>query len=212
MKAAAKTVRKKKVEVALTQQTDLVYQALEAEMGGVEIYTTALTCVQNEDLRKEWKKYLKETKSHVDIARKLCADLGLDPDRETPGRQVVRHIGKSLVKAMQLAQGYGTPDAAELVAAECVMLAEMKDHGNWSLLNKLAEDGSGKMQKALRTACGQVEDEEDEHLYHTTGWARELWLRSLGLPAVLPPPEEKADVHSEEDAVQAKKTSLAKRS
>jgi hypothetical protein len=35
-----------------------------------------------------------------------------------------------------------------------------------------------------------VEDEEDHHLYHTRGWSRELWIKSLGLSAVLPPPEE----------------------
>jgi hypothetical protein len=28
------------------------------------------------------------------------------------------------------------------------------------------------------------------------GWARELWLESLGLPAVLPPPEEEKHVTS----------------
>ncbi len=28
------------------------------------------------------------------------------------------------------------------------------------------------------------------------GWARELWIESLGLKAVLPPPEEKKDVKS----------------
>ena len=47
------------------------------------------------------------------------------------------------------------------------------------------------MKKALTEAYEEVEDEEDEHLYHTKGWCRELWLESLGLPAVLPPPEEK---------------------
>jgi hypothetical protein len=35
-----------------------------------------------------------------------------------------------------------------------------------------------------------VEDEEDEHLYHSAGWSRELWIDSLGLLAELPPPEE----------------------
>ncbi len=30
----------------------------------------------------------------------------------------------------------------------------------------------------------EVEEEEDEHLYHTTGWTRELWIETLGMPAV----------------------------
>jgi hypothetical protein len=199
-------------KAAVTPQSDLVYQALETELGGVEIYTTALNCVRNDDLREEWEKYLEQTTHHVEIVRDLCTKLGLDPERETPSRQVVRHIGKSLVKAMQMALGAGDPKAAEIVAAECVMLAETKDHANWGLIGKLAEGSSGKDQRALQAAYDEVEDEEDEHLYHTSGWARELALKSLGLAAQLPPPEEEEDVKSEEEAVQAKKKSAAKRS
>jgi hypothetical protein len=46
----------------------------------------------------------------------------------------------------------------------------------------------GDGAKALKEAFEEVEEEEDEHLYHTTGWARELWIDGLALPAVLPPP------------------------
>ena len=92
----------KKASGALSPQSDLVYQGLETEMGGIEIYTTALTCVQNEDLREEWEEYLEQTKRHMEVMRELCTKLGLDPDRDTPGRQVVRHIGKALVSAIQI--------------------------------------------------------------------------------------------------------------
>jgi len=46
----------------------------------------------------------------------------------------------------------------------------------------------------LKEAHEQVEDQEDEHLYHTQGWTRELWMEALGMKAVLPPPEEAKDV------------------
>ncbi len=49
-----------------------------------------------------------------------------------------------------------------------------------------------------------MEEQEDEHLYHTMGWARELWLESLGLPAVLPPPEEQKHTKSAIGADRAK--------
>jgi hypothetical protein len=196
---------------ALQPLHDLVYQALETEMGGVDIYITALSCVQNADLRAEWTKYLEQTKRHVEVVRELCGRLTLDPDRDTPGRQVVRHIGKSLVTAMQMAKGAGDPGAAEIVAAECITLAETKDHANWALIQTLSEVGSGKQQKALDDAQAEVEDEEDQHLYHSIGWARELWLQSLGLDARLPPPEEEEDVQSMEEAAQAKKKGNAKR-
>jgi hypothetical protein len=35
------------------------------------------------------------------------------------------------------------------------------------------------------------------------GWARELWIQSLGMPAVLPPPEEQKQVASAIGAARA---------
>ena len=99
---------------------ELLYQMLETEMGGVLVYQTALQCVQNEELRKEWEEYLEHTEEHVEIMEELFEKLGLDPETQTPGRQVVHHIGESLVKAMEMAREAGDPAAAELVAAECV--------------------------------------------------------------------------------------------
>jgi hypothetical protein len=210
-KKSTRTEKSKDTEPRLTPREDLIYQALETEMGGVDIYTTALQCVDNDDLHEEWKKYLEETKNHVEVVRSLCEELGLDPDRDTPGRQVVRHIGKSLVKAMQMALGAGDAKAAEIVAAECVTLAETKDHANWALISRLAENATGQQKQALEGASEEVEDEEDEHLYHSEGWARELWLDALGLEAELPPPEEEEDVKTQEEAVQVKKKSMQAR-
>ena len=117
---------------------------------------------------------------------------------------MVRHLGQSLVTAMEMALHAGEREAAQLVAAECVVTAETKDHLNWELLSEVAETLKGAVGKALYAAYQQVEDEEDEHLYHTTGWSRELWIASLGLPAVLPPPEEEKDVKTAIGAARAK--------
>jgi len=106
----------------------------------------------------------------------------------------VRHIGESLVKAMQMAKQAGDATGAELVAAECVVLAETKDHANWELLKELCANLEGEEAEVLQAAVDQVEDEEDEHLYHTMGWSRELWLDAMGMEAVFPPPEEEEDV------------------
>jgi hypothetical protein len=85
----------------------------------------------NEELKGEWEEYFEK---HVDIVRELCQTFGLDPQVETPGRKVVRHIGESLVKAMEVAIQSGKPEAAQIVAAECVVEAETKDHLNWELI------------------------------------------------------------------------------
>ena len=187
-----------------SQVHELLYQALETELGGVQIYETALRCVKNDDLRKEFQEYHKQTQRHVELVTGAVKAFGLDPSTETPGRTVVRHIGESLVKAMEMALNEGPPEAAELVACECVALAETKDHLNWELLGEVAKRTTGDSGKALKEAYKEVEDQEDEHLYHTTGWGRELWIESLGMPSVLPPPEEQKDVKTAIGAARAK--------
>jgi hypothetical protein len=107
---------------------------------------------------------------------------------------------------MDMALVSGKPEAAQIVAAECVIEAETKDHLNWELIGEVAKKIKGEKGKALKEAHEQVEPEEDEHLYHTTGWSRELWIQSLGLPAVIPPPEEEKDVKSAIGAARAKQS------
>lgn len=186
------------------QRNELLYQALETEMGGVEIYRTAVSCAVNADLRKEWEEYLEQTTKHVQIVETVFEKLGLEASKETPGRMVVRHIGESLVKAMEMAKANGDKKAAEIVAAECVILAENKDHMNWDLIGELAKKETGDAKKVLSEAYEEVHEEESEHLYHTKGWCRELWIDSLGMPAVLPPPEEEKDVKTAIGAEKAK--------
>ncbi|MEN3328680.1 MAG: hypothetical protein V7638_3487 [Acidobacteriota bacterium] len=192
--------------------TDLLYQALETEKGGVQVYVTALRCAVNKDLRDEWNKYLEQTKNHVQILSDIFNALELDPDAETPGRKVVRYIGTSLVKAMEMALRSTDPQSAQIVAAECVVFAETKDHLNWELLGELAKNADEVEAELIMPAYQQVEEEEDEHLYHTQGWTRELWIEALGMPAVLPPPEEERDVTTAEDAAKAKKARTKKAS
>jgi hypothetical protein len=186
------------------QLNELLYQALETELGGVQVYTTALRCAVNEELKEEWQEYLEQTSNHVQIVKDAMNALGLNPETETPGRKVVRHVGESLVKAMEMALQAGEPAAAQIVAAECVTLAETKDHLNWELIGEAANKLKGESAKALKDAYEEVEEEEDEHLYHTAGWTRELWIESLGMPAVLPPPEEEKDVKTAIGAARAK--------
>lgn len=193
------------------QLKELLLQALVHERGGVLVYQTALECAINKDLRKEWQEYLEQTRHHVTVLTRTCEALGLDPGEITPGCQVVHHNGKSLVIAMKMALAAGDPAAAELVACDCVVLAETKDHANWQLLGECAKAAQGQVASALQSAYDEVEDQEDEHLYHTKGWCRELWLKSLGLKAVLPPPEEEKDVKTAEEAAQANKEAKAAR-
>ena len=185
------------------QVEELLYQSLETERGGVQIYENAVQCAQNDDLKEEWNKYLDQTRNHEVVMLRVLDAFGLDAETETLGRQIVRGKAAALVSSMQTAL-QADPAAAQLVAAECVVEAESKDHMNWELIGEVASKLTGEEKKVLMEAHEEVEEEEDEHLYHTMGWARELWLESLGLPAVLPPPEEQKHTTSAIGADRAK--------
>ena len=172
-----------------SQVHELLLQALETERGGIQIYTAAIEAAQNDDLRKEWEHYLEQTTNHERILTDVFAQLGMDTEEMSPGREVVAGLGAALVDSIKAAIATADPAADEIVAAEGVVLAETKDHMNWELIGKVGETRFAGA-KVLKQAYEEVENEEDEHLYHTKGWCRELWIQALGLPAVLPPPEE----------------------
>jgi rubrerythrin len=182
---------------------ELLLQALEHERGGVKIYRTALKCVLNEDLKGEWEKYLQETEHHVDVLQNAILQMQLDPEEETPGRKITRDKGQALVAAMESALGAGDKEMAECVACESVTEAELIDHFNWELIGEVSKKMTGADGKALKEAYAEVEDQEDEHFYHSKGWLRELSLQSLGLKAVLPPPEERKQVKTAIGAARA---------
>ena len=92
-----------------------------------------------------------------------------------------------------------------------MVLAETKDHLDWELLGKCADMLSGRQREALADACEIAEDQEDEHLYHTKGWCRELWIHTLGMQAVLPPLEEKRHVKTAIGAARAEQASEKRR-
>jgi len=52
----------------------------------------------------------------------------------------------------------------------------------------IADNSAGK------EACKDIEEQEEESLYHGKGWCRELWIASLGMPTEGPPPEEEKAV------------------
>ncbi|HEY5890770.1 MAG TPA: hypothetical protein VIW94_08745 [Acidimicrobiia bacterium] len=173
---------------------ELLYQAIETELGGEQLYKAAIENAVNSDLKKEWRTYLEETQTHQEILGRVFDAAGLDIDIDTPGRAIVRQKGRSLVEAVKEAREQSDPKIAELVAAESVVEAESKDHQNWELLGRMVEHLEGALKEALSAAYDEVADQEAHHLFHTMGWSRELWLDYLGVPAALPPPEEEMKV------------------
>ena len=93
------------------QFQELLLQSLEHERGGVKVYETAVECAIAPDLKREWQKYLEQTRNHVRILERVLQKLEIDPEQPTPGREIVAALGASLVAAMQQAQGVGNPNA-----------------------------------------------------------------------------------------------------
>ena len=54
---------------------ELLYQALETEKGGVQIYTTSLRCATNQDLKKECRS-ISSNKNHVQVLHNVLTKLG----------------------------------------------------------------------------------------------------------------------------------------
>ena len=134
------------------QIEELLLQALETEVTGAKVYETALKCVTNKGLRDEWGKYLSETRHHIAVVQRLFGELGLDTKASSPGRKVVHDISAALIAVMEKALGDAANEAAQLVAAECVSQAELKDHLNWELIGEVAKSSQGERGEAL--SCG----------------------------------------------------------
>src|SRR5258708_40374130 len=66
------------------QLIELLYQTLETELGGVQVYTTALRCAVNDEWKEELEEYLDQTRNHVRIVSDVIVHFGLDPKTETP--------------------------------------------------------------------------------------------------------------------------------
>jgi hypothetical protein len=104
---------------------DVLLEALETELGNAQVYSTAVECAIDEDLREDWEEHLERSQQHVSVLRAVLAGAQIEEDEETPGRAFVKRLDQTLVRTMVQAKNTADPAAAELVASECVVLAEI---------------------------------------------------------------------------------------
>jgi hypothetical protein len=79
---------------------------------------------------------LDQTRNHERILTNVFQDLGLDPEEDSPDRQVTKLLGNALVQAMNMAPKAGDPAAAELVACECVVALGVYNRWCWLVTSK----------------------------------------------------------------------------
>ena len=153
------------------QVEELLYQALETEQGGQKVYTAAIECASNKDLNEEWKKYLDETTNHERILLDVFASIGLDPEKRDARPKVVRRQGRRTRKAMSEARAAGKPEAASSSppSASSRPRPRTTRTGNSSAESPMPPTGAAAPPSGTPTSRSRTQ--EDEHLYHTMGWA-----------------------------------------
>ena len=73
-----------------SQMKELLLQSLEHERGGIHVYETAMKCVVNKGLAKEFGKYLDQTREHERILMQVQRLVGPRVDADGAGSRVYR--------------------------------------------------------------------------------------------------------------------------
>lgn len=151
---------------------DLLSQFLAHEQCGFHLYRTVAGQTQNPMLKSKYEEFGAETEHHIEVLERLLSHVGGDPGYVSPAARLTHVMDGKLVEAVTLATGSADLMTRELAMVEAVILAETKDHADWSLLSKLTQEmPEGEVRRAFEEAVGEVEPQEDDHV----GWAKSTW-------------------------------------
>jgi rubrerythrin len=175
---------------------DMLSEFLMVEQGGFQLYRTALARCSTPELKARYTEFLEETARHRELLMGVIRQLGGDPSYVSPTARLAQFKTSKLLEAALVVDGLSQAEV-ELSDLENVLLAETKDHADWSLLQRLLEQtgqsGADRadqvdpdtLQAALRPAVAEVEPEEDQHLE----WARDMQAQlALRLATLGPAP------------------------
>lgn len=165
---------------------ELLERAMELARGGVRVYEAALGCAVRDPLEEQWQGDLAQTRLHERALHTAAERLGVDPEAETSARLLVRQQAAALVRALEAAREKARDAEAERLAAECVLEWESRTKLGWDLLYELASETKGAEGDALRAACAEAPDQQDERVHRARAWARALWLSALGRRTAVP--------------------------
>jgi rubrerythrin len=135
------------------------------ERCGFHLYRSIAGRTNNSMLKRKYEEFGAETERHIEILETLLAELGIPPTYVSPSARATEGTDAHLLESTFLYAGSVDLMTQELVMLDAVLLAETRDHANWSGLADLVDtfpEGAGR--DAVRRAVEQVEPEEDEHL------------------------------------------------
>jgi hypothetical protein len=105
--------------------SELLQLAYDAELTRVCHVLKALECAQDESLRNEWRARLEQSRDRAAMLARMLSQLGADPC------SAPQAAPDCLLDAMELALHNGDLTAAEAVARECVLLADVHCTQAW---------------------------------------------------------------------------------
>jgi len=148
---------------------DKLSEFLMVEQGGLQLYRVVSARSTQPAVKKQYEEFGRETAHHREVLARLIEQAGGDPSYVSPTARLAQVKSEKLLESTLFADGLSQQEL-EANDLENVLLAETKDHADWSLLSQLAQQVSEPdLRKALEQAVGEVESEEDEHL----AWVRE---------------------------------------
>ena len=143
---------------------------LETELGGVQVYEAA-GCVRNDDLRSEWEHYLEQTRHHVELVEEALGLSGSIPPPRRPAEKSSAIPAKRWSRRSPSPKPSATAEQAQVVAAECVTLAETKDHLNWELIGEIVKRSPGSPPRRCGPPTKRSRSKRTS-ISTTSGWAR----------------------------------------
>lgn len=159
---------------------DLLSDMLAHERCGAHLYRSVSQRTNNPVLRERYEHFGNETIEHVEILEGLITQLGGDPGYVSPAARATEKAGTGLLESTFLLSGSVDLMTQELVMLDAVLLAEAKDHANWSCLAGMVDDlPAGAVRDAFHAAVDEVEVQENEHLH----WAQDMRCQMISLQA-----------------------------
>jgi len=138
---------------------DMLSEFLMVEQGGMQLYRTSLGRCSDPELKARYTEFLAETAHHREVLATLIQDLGGDPNYVSPTARVAQFKASKLLETALAIDGLSQAEI-ELCDLENVLLAETKDHADWSLLSKMAsqasDSGLGKVGQMVGSAASVV--------------------------------------------------------
>jgi hypothetical protein len=129
---------------------DLLSACLAHGRCGTHLYRSVAARTTDDSLRQRYERRGEQVRELVEALEQVVAAAGGDPQYVSPAARAAEQAAGALTESTFLLAGSADPITAEMTMLEAVMLAEVKERGNWELLAQLAA------QMALGPASAQL--------------------------------------------------------